>query len=181
MNINWITLLYTWNQHNIVNQLYSNKIFLKNWFGCRRKSIYFSTLTLIFEISSDLKKWQRQYTKFLYTFLTAFPNINILPNKGTVSKIKKLTLTMILLTNLQILSIFTNCPTNVLFQTQVPGSQIAFSCHGFSVSYNLKQSSVFLCLSWSWYFWIVLANMVEWSSVWVCLIFSHDSFTNDSH
>ena len=21
---NWITLLYTWNEHNIVNQLYSN-------------------------------------------------------------------------------------------------------------------------------------------------------------
>ena len=26
---NWITLLYTWNQHNIVNQLYSNKIKIK--------------------------------------------------------------------------------------------------------------------------------------------------------
>ena len=25
---NWITLLDTWNSHNIVNQLYSNKIFL---------------------------------------------------------------------------------------------------------------------------------------------------------
>ena len=29
---NWITLLYTWNEHNTVNQLYSNKIkiFFKN-------------------------------------------------------------------------------------------------------------------------------------------------------
>ena len=27
---NWFTLLYTWNWHNIVNQLYSNKNFLKN-------------------------------------------------------------------------------------------------------------------------------------------------------
>jgi len=27
---NWFTLLYTWNEHNIVNQLYSNKIF-KNY------------------------------------------------------------------------------------------------------------------------------------------------------
>ena len=27
---NWITLLYTWNYHHIVNQLYSNKYFLKN-------------------------------------------------------------------------------------------------------------------------------------------------------
>ena len=26
---NWFTLLYTWNRQNIVNQLYSNKIFLK--------------------------------------------------------------------------------------------------------------------------------------------------------
>ena len=26
---NWITLLYTWNWHNIVNQLYLNKHFLK--------------------------------------------------------------------------------------------------------------------------------------------------------
>ena len=26
---NWITLLYTWNYHNIVNQLYSNKKFKK--------------------------------------------------------------------------------------------------------------------------------------------------------
>ena len=28
---NWFTLLYTWNQHNIVNLLYSNKNFLKNY------------------------------------------------------------------------------------------------------------------------------------------------------
>ena len=27
---NWITVLYTWNQHDFVNQLYSSKIF-KNW------------------------------------------------------------------------------------------------------------------------------------------------------
>ena len=26
---NWITLLHTWNEHNIVNQLYSNVKFLK--------------------------------------------------------------------------------------------------------------------------------------------------------
>ena len=26
---NWLTLLHTWNEHNIVNQLYSNKIFFK--------------------------------------------------------------------------------------------------------------------------------------------------------
>ena len=26
----WITLLYTWNKHNIVNQLYTNIKFLKN-------------------------------------------------------------------------------------------------------------------------------------------------------
>ena len=26
---NWITLLYTWNQHNIVNQLYANIKFKK--------------------------------------------------------------------------------------------------------------------------------------------------------
>ena len=27
---NWITLLYTWNLHNTVNQLYFNKIKIKN-------------------------------------------------------------------------------------------------------------------------------------------------------
>ena len=34
---NWITLLYTWNKHNIVNQLYPNKI--------------------IFQMSSDIAKY----------------------------------------------------------------------------------------------------------------------------
>lgn len=85
---------------------------------------------------------------------------------------------MILLTNQQILSSFINCPPDFLFQTQYPSSQVAFSGHGFSVSYNLEQSLVFLCLLWSWHFWIVsipLANMVEWVSVWVCLIFFHNS------
>ena len=27
---NWFTLLYTWNEHNIVDQLYSNKNFKEN-------------------------------------------------------------------------------------------------------------------------------------------------------
>ena len=26
---NWFTFLYAWNQHNIVNQLYSNKLFFQ--------------------------------------------------------------------------------------------------------------------------------------------------------
>ena len=32
---NWLTLLYTWNLHNIVSQLYSNKILEKDQFGER--------------------------------------------------------------------------------------------------------------------------------------------------
>ena len=30
---NWFTLFYTWNSHNIVKQLYSNKIFKKKPVG----------------------------------------------------------------------------------------------------------------------------------------------------
>ena len=35
---NWFTLFYTWNQHNIVKQLYSNKIFKKKPMGQKKST-----------------------------------------------------------------------------------------------------------------------------------------------
>lgn len=129
-------------------------------------------VTLILNDFRLTKKWQKQSTDFLYTLLTAYPNVNLLLTRNAISKIRTSALTVTI--HCRSHPHFTNCSTNVLFQVQHPDSQIAFSCPGLVISDNLEQYFN-LCLLWSPHFWVVLAHLVEWPSTWVCPIRFHDS------
>ena len=53
---NWITLLYTWNKHNILNQIYFNKI-KKNFkynFSTTQKSIINQETAVLWSLGSNL-------------------------------------------------------------------------------------------------------------------------------
>lgn len=56
------------------------------------KSHVFSYFTFYFQIILDLEESCKMQGKFLYTYHSACPNINILHDRGTIAKPEKLTL-----------------------------------------------------------------------------------------
>ena len=70
-----------------------------------------------------------------------------------------------------------NCLTNVhlispFWSWSSLRSYIAFSCHDFSVSFNLEMLHTFLWLWWHWYFVSIQTSyFIDCSSIWACLIF----------